>query len=274
VTLPRWAGSALRWYLVSARHPFKNYIVGHYWGAFCRPRMWIDYDNGSLLTVSLGDYLQQRIFFDGYYEQALIGWLSRELTADDVFWDVGANIGAISLVAARRCGHVVAFEPDPRSLPLLREHARASGIDNITIVPAALGATAGAATLHQASASNTGMTSLVTSAANAAGHVSVEVQSADAFFQSHPARTPTVVKIDVEGAEDLVIAGARQLLATAPPRAIVFEARYTDNGRPAPGTAVDVLNASGYRISMLGHSDSKVDDGVANFVARWQGSAA
>ena len=111
-------------------------------------------------------------------------------------------------------------------MPLLREHARASGIDNITIVPAALGATTGAATLHQASSSNTGMTSLVTKTANAAGQVSVDVQSADAFLRAHPAQTPTIVKIDVEGAEDLVIAGARQLLATAPPRAIVFEARY------------------------------------------------
>ena len=57
-----WRGEVLRWYLTRARHPFKDYIVGHYWALFCRPRVWVPYDGASVISVSLGDYLQQRIF--------------------------------------------------------------------------------------------------------------------------------------------------------------------------------------------------------------------
>src|SRR6188474_2838116 len=119
-----WAGQSLRWYLTRARHPFKNFIVGHYWHLFAKARVWIKYDGEGVINVRVGDYLQQQIFFDGYYEQPLVDWLKRTLRPDDVFWDVGANVGAISLVAARLCRRVVAFEPDPRSVEQLRRNIK------------------------------------------------------------------------------------------------------------------------------------------------------
>src|SRR5260221_13943445 len=116
------AGESLRWYLKRARHPFKNYLVGHFWAWFCKPRMWVRYDEGMGIQVCLADYVQRTIFFQDYYERPLIDWLKKILCADDVFWDVGANVGAITLVAAPRCATVAAFEPDPRSLARLREN--------------------------------------------------------------------------------------------------------------------------------------------------------
>src|SRR5258707_11726815 len=129
-----WAGESLRWYLGSARHPLKSYIVGHYWYLFERLRVWIRYDGNRVINVALGDYLQQQIFFDGYYERPLVDWLTENLRADDVFWDVGANIGAISLVAARHCRQVVAVEPDPRSLDRLRRNVVANKLTTVEIV--------------------------------------------------------------------------------------------------------------------------------------------
>src|SRR5262245_65233573 len=108
-----WPGEGVRWYLTRARHPFKNYIVGHYWRVFEKFQLMIRYDGGGVINVTLSDYLQQKIFFEGYYERPLVDWLKRTLKSDDVFWDVGANIGAISIVASRLCARAVAFEPGP-----------------------------------------------------------------------------------------------------------------------------------------------------------------
>jgi hypothetical protein len=75
-----WPGESVRWYLTRAKHPFKSYIVGHYWWWFEKFDVWIKYDGGGVINVALGDYVQQQIFFEGYYERPLVDWLKRTLT--------------------------------------------------------------------------------------------------------------------------------------------------------------------------------------------------
>jgi FkbM family methyltransferase len=262
-----WSGEALRWYLTRARHPFKDYIVGHYWSQFCKCRLWVRYDDRSIIRVRLGDYLQQRIFFDGFYERPLIEWLKRELQPEDVFWDVGANIGAVSLVAARRCARVVAFEPDPRSIGTLRANIAANDLHNIDVRPIALGAEKGVARLFQASSLNSGMTSLIEGRATTVGEAVVDVQRADDLVGGEPELQPTIIKIDVEGAEHLVLAGAEAILGSRRVRAIVFEDKKAVDGSPANIDLLAVLQRAGYQVSQFGPSDGRVDDGSTNYIA-------
>lgn len=260
-------GEGLRWYLKSARHPFKNYIVGHYWHWFSKLQVWIRYDDTAVIRVRLGDYLQQQIFFRGYYERELIDLLKHTLHADDVFWDVGANIGAITLVAARLCRHVVAFEPDPRSLALLTENLRLNEVTNVEVVPAALGDSTGRAMLHQAALCNTGMTSLVAVPATAAGSVSVNVVRADDFLKGRAVASPDVMKVDVEGAEHLVLLGAGELLRSGKVRALMFEDRGDSHGQPSNQALLDCLRDARYMVRPLAASDQSVGDGMLNFLA-------
>ena len=262
-----WFGEALRWYLKRARHPFKNYIVGHYWHLFARIRVWVPYDNGSVINVGLGDYLQQQIFFDGYYERPLVDWLKRTLTPDDVFWDVGANIGAISLVAARLCKQVVAFEPDPRSLVRLEQNVQANRLADIEIVAGALGVEGGSATLYQSANVNTGMTSLVPGRGEVVGKQTVKVLRADDLIAARPELAPTVMKLDVEGAEHLVLSGAPHLLRSGRLRALVFEDRRDGEARPTNHEVVARLGEAGYRIEPFAASDTQANDGCYNFLA-------
>ena len=262
-----WKGELLRWYLTQARHPFKDYIVGHYWAWFAKPRLWITYDETSVISVSLNDYLQQQIFFERYYERPLVDWLKQNLQADDVFWDVGANVGAISLVAAKLCRCVVAFEPSPEALGLLTAHVEGNGLSNITIVPCALGEDSAAAPLHLAPSSNLGMGSLVRNAAASSDSLLVQVARADEFARQHPSLLPTVIKIDVEGAEHLVVRGAHDVLRSRQLRAIVFEDQHDPNQQPTNRALVDCLHDAGYRVAPFGLSDEGVEDGMYNFLA-------
>jgi FkbM family methyltransferase len=264
------AGEGYRWYLRSARHPFKSYLVGHYWALFCKPRVRIRYDGDLGIKVCLADYVQRAIFFDGYYERTLIEWLKKTLTAEDVFWDVGANVGAIALVAARRCHRVVAFEPDPRSLEQLRENVRFNRLSNVEIVAAALGAQTGSATLYQAAESNTGMSSILKGRAAGAQGIAVRALRADDFLASNAGAFPNILKMDVEGAEHLVAQGGGAMLRDGRLRALVFEDRRASGGGPRNRELLAALQEAGFVIGPLGASDAQAEDAMHNFLATRQ----
>ena len=262
-----WKGELLRWYLKRAKHPLKDYLVGHYWSWFSKARVWVKYDGDSAISVSLGDYIQERIFFEDYYERPLILWLKQHLGASDVFWDVGANIGAVTLVAARLCDRVVAFEPNPRTASLLRRNLRTNGIGNVTVVEAALCDRSGTAVLHEGPPNNSGMSSIVTSRATGANGTRVALERADDVVAQDPSRHPTVIKLDVEGGEHLVLRGAPQLLSSNRVRAIVFENARDARGQPVDSTVIDCLRPAGFLIHELGPSVPDAPDGLSNFIA-------
>lgn len=262
-----WLGESLRWYLQRARHPLKDYLVGHYWSVFARVRVWISYDGDLVINVGLGDYLQQQIFFNGYYERPLVEWLKRTLRADDVFWDVGANIGAISLVAAPLCQKVVAFEPDPRSVERLARNIRANRLEQVEIIDEALGVAAGVAPLYQSANLNSGMTSLIAGRGHVIGEMPVRVLRADDLIAARPDLAPTVMKLDVEGAEHLVLGGAAALLRSGRLRAIVFEDGQDANARPANHEVVERLRDADYHIEPFASSDTHARDNMYNFLA-------
>jgi FkbM family methyltransferase len=261
-----WKGELLRWYLKRAKHPLKDYLVGHYWSWFSNTRVWVKYDGDSAISVSLGDYIQERIFFDDYYERPLILWLKEHLRPSDVFWDVGANIGAVTLVAARLCGRVVAFEPNPHTAALLRRNLETNRIGNVTVVEAALCDRSGIAALHEGPRNNSGMSSIVARGARENG-TPVAVERADDVVAQDPSRHPTVVKLDVEGGEHLVLRGARQLLSSTRVRAIVFENARDARGQAADSSVIDCLRAAGFRIHELGPSVPEAPDDLSNFIA-------
>lgn len=261
------AGETLRWYLKSARHPLKNYLVGHYWKFFCALRVWVRYNGDLAIRVRLGDYVQQRIFFDDYYERPLVNWLKETLRPDDVFWDVGGNVGAIALVAARHCRYVVAFEPDPRSAESLARNVEANALRNVIVQRTALGESAGQATLYRASPHNSGMTSLLPGRTTAVDAIDIRVETADAFAARRPDLAPSVIKLDVEGAEHLVVMGAHECLRRPSLRALVFEDRSGSDGRPMNTALVADLESAGFTIAPLGRSSPEADDDLMNFCA-------
>lgn len=138
------------------------------------------------------------------------------LKPGDVVYDVGANIGWFSLLAARRVGPrgaVIAFEPSLANAFYVRRNAATNGFGNVTAVPAAVASEDGWARFSESSSLEGHLSS--------DGGAVVPVLSLDAWQEAGGHRPPDLLKIDVEGAEAAVLRGMEALLRKVKPVLII-----------------------------------------------------
>jgi FkbM family methyltransferase len=230
------------------------------------------------LDSAIGKYL-----FAGSFEPAEVRFMRERLEPGDNVLDVGANAGLYTVIAARAVGptgHVYAFEPGARALALLRHNIAINGLDNVTVIDAAVSNLTGHASF--ADAQDTALSSLV--ANNRADQTIVTWQTVrtirlDDAVKQLGIKLVNFVKLDVEGAEQLVLEGSETLLACAVPSfAMLFEA-FDQNARPFGYTAVDLvraLQAKGFSVHGFDRSlqlqpvervDADIGSVVYNFVA-------
>ena len=123
-----------------------------------------------------------------------------------VFYDIGANIGFYSTIAARlvgETGHVYAFEPFPISATAVQTNASLNGFSNVTVVVAAVTNEQGVVSLAISDASRKHR--VATTGEN--GNIDVRSIRMDSYVTDENLRPPDVVMIDVEGAEVDVLKG-------------------------------------------------------------------
>lgn len=181
------------------------------------------------------------------------------------FVDVGANRGYFSILAARRVtrsGHVYAFEPNPTVLADLNIHVALNNVaDTVRCSDLAITDSAG----HELELfvstcpTNSGLSSLTPSEEMLAegsltpDHtIRVRTETLDQWAEAARIDKPIdLIKIDVEGAEDLVLRGMSRLLKDAPPHRIVVET---------------TLNSPAHcRLSELGYYSELLDQGGDKF---------
>ena len=161
--------------------------------------------------------------------ESVLRWITEYLKPGDIFFDVGAHHGWMSMVAARRTGRsgrVVAFEASPSSVDFLRYHKRMNRLTQMEIVPKAVTKIDAAATPFIVVGSGDAvMNSLVEldevkSDPRGNSVIQVEAITLDSYSQQ-TGLTPAMIKIDTEGAELWVCEGARRLLAESHPILII-----------------------------------------------------
>ena len=153
------------------------------------------------------------------YEQAALNAFLGLIAPGDIIWDIGANIGLYTILAARRvgsAGRVVSWEPGPATFRLLTDHVRANGLaDRCELLQAAVhdGSTP-EVSFWQDAADSVSSTNRMSSQATVGSGQTVRVEAANLdSWCDRLGRTPKVIKVDVEGAEVLVLRGAPRLMA-------------------------------------------------------------
>ncbi|MEM6973369.1 MAG: FkbM family methyltransferase [Pseudomonadota bacterium] len=194
--------------------------------------------------VPLDDLVGRAILLVGDLDRKVTWALDRLVRPGDTVLDVGANLGLVSLLMARRVGaegQVFAFDPSPRILPYLRATLAANSGLPIVLEDHALGRTEDRLTLH-VPAGNAGCASLVE---GRAGDFSVEVavRPLSAVFADRGITRVDFMKIDVEGFEAEVLQGLFDDASAPRPCVILFE-----ENAPATSLSFGLLRDEGYRL--------------------------
>lgn len=166
--------------------------------------------------------------------------LAELLRPGAVFYDVGANVGFFTLLGARLVGaegSVYAFEPVPQLVGTIRRNIALNGFENVVVVPKAASMSQGRGRLVP-TLDPTGTQVAI----DAGGEI--ELVGIDELVQSREIRPPSVMKIDVEGAELSVLGGARHTLRTHNP-VVVCELHGTD------AQFREFMEELGYAVEML-----------------------
>lgn len=197
--------------------------------------------HGPLRGVRLALNLRrEKAFWFGIYEPWVQKLVWEVLGAGGRAWDVGACFGYHTLLMCKLCGakNVVAIEPDPNNLLRLAGNLRRNNFRSASIVSAAVGASPGTLFLRR-HWDDPGQ-----SVVESSGEIEVEVTTLDILL--HENAPPDLIKVDIEGAEDLMLLGANRLLKEVRP-AWILEL----HGERGQG-AVELLRSHGYDCRAFG----------------------
>lgn len=168
----------------------------------------------------------------------------RQYVSDgDTVYDVGANLGYVSLLLARQVGprgRVIAFEPVPKNLDFLRQTIAINQLTTINVIDAAASDASGHAIIRMGT--NLSTPSMVWHRKDPTSiEITVRTVAIDELVQAGEVEPPQFVKIDVEGAEGLVLRGMRNTIASSKPILVI---ECSDIGRE---TSWNLLHEFGYR---------------------------
>lgn len=185
--------------------------------------------------------------FSVHTEGVVVANLLEELHSDDVFFDVGANYGFYSCFAASVIGgnRVYAFEPNPLNIERLRRNHELNGTSGVHIVEKALSDSIGEVPFDRPSWYRTWSgTSGIRDPEKSS--YSVEAITGDALCRQVTVSTPSVLKIDVEGAEMRVLRGCSDTLSEPECRAVFCEIHSNRNGLSLGGFDTSASQAQSF----------------------------
>ena len=208
---------------LGSRHRLRSY--GRYLWWQTRSRLSADpyampWVNGTRLLLEPGMSGASGNLYCGLHEWPDMAFLLHLLRPADTFADIGANVGSYTLLAAGAVGcRCQSFEPVPASFQQLQRQIALNALEvHVATHQAAVGAATG---LLRFSMDRGPMNQVVSSGYNGRSEA-VPVLAIDNLPSL---RNACCWKLDVEGHELAVLAGAARTLAEAPPAAILCEDR-------------------------------------------------
>lgn len=203
----------------------------------------VEIDAGPMqgIRLAVGEHVSHA-HISGTYELQTQLALDRLLRSEFICYDLGASIGYLSLLMARKARHVFAFEPARKAAEEIRKHAAVNGFENISIVlsPVSDCVRNVEFTLTDAAYGSR----IVHSQQSKWPTMKLTTITLDDFSAAHP--LPNLMKIDVEDEEAAVLQGARSILRQRKV-AICCELHSERSAREVS----QILAEYGYRITNL-----------------------
>jgi len=193
--------------MLIASHAHIRWLIPNRYFAFSVP--------GGRIFLNLHEspMMMQRAF--GIYEPEKFNAVQRLLPRGGTFIDIGGNKGDFALLAAQAAGargRVVCVEPEPTNADWIRKSIALNSYGNIEVCEVALSDGEGEARLHLGEKS--GFHTLLEGAPDReCGSITVKTQTLDSLLSDRRIDHVDLIKIDVEGAEMLVLRGATQTLS-------------------------------------------------------------
>ncbi len=215
--------------------------------------------SGLRLCLDLSDHVIGLAILRDRYERHELQFAMSVLRAGDAAIDVGAHIGLFALHMAEAVGppgSVVAFEPLGRNANLLDMAIRENRFDaRLRLERAGVSDTPGYATLHFARETlNTGG-AYIGEADPSLGALASEVVPVVRLDDYRGPRPVRLVKMDVEGGEPRVVAGARRLLEADHP--VLIAEVHPEQLRRVSGVGPDALLGE---LARLGYTAHRIDE--------------
>jgi FkbM family methyltransferase len=178
----------------------------------------------------------------GSYEPEKMHLAASLLHQGDVAFDIGANAGIYTLLFSELVGpsgRVVAFEPSPANVGYLLEHQSLNVATNVLVVAAAVSRESGRAMFDLGTDSSTGRMS-------PHGALEIDTIRLDDFVAKENCR-PSLIKVDVEGAEVDVLEGASKTLRDLAPLLLI-----ATHSAALKAACIELLEHHGYSVRELG----------------------
>ena len=213
-------------------------------------------DKGFRMNLDLADPEQLKVYFYGHYhERYEADLVQRLLSGDDVFWDIGANVGYFTLVAATALNHrgrIIAFEPGKNAYARLTENLALNPWRNIQAYPLAVTDREGEAVLHLAGDIADSSASLYPASQAQAGCEVCRTVALDHFLREEHLPPPNLIKLDAEGAELAVLQGAKGIIAHTPPLWLMeMEEKNLQAAGASKAAVAQFLYGCGYQAAHL-----------------------
>jgi FkbM family methyltransferase len=174
--------------------------------------------NGAKMVVRNGETGFTQNIYCGLHEFSEMAYLLHGLRPEDLFVDVGANIGSYTILAGVSVGaRVICFEPVPSTYDRLVTNLSINLLEE-TVKPANIGISNEIGTLLFTNDLDT--LNHVVTASESSGCVEVTVSKLDNLLEDED---PSILKIDVEGFETRVIEGAERTLKKESLHSIIVE---------------------------------------------------
>jgi FkbM family methyltransferase len=223
--------------------------------------------HGALFEILPTGYIEKFLIAHGFYESEVFEALNAHLSDEGVLWDIGANMGLHAVTAKwkRPSVSVVAFEP----VQLLRSRIESNAALNqvqISIAEKALSNVSATGNLYVPEGNPSGRASLKTPHAENSRALPVECRRADELIRNKIYPAPTVVKLDVEGAELDVLEGFGSYMLEPSLRAVVFEGAPGLEDRSCADPVADILRGAGFTLHQLKRNEP-TDHLLQNYVA-------